>query len=1234
MLPSFAMQPDPGGTQDIFEAIEFLSLDSIKHWLGQGVDPNIIDPKSKKTPLQYMMEQGQNWRIIKLLLDRGAAADSILINKIFMQALSARDDEMIEILQKKGFALNFDQRDNKGETLLITAITAGNDQNVTFLIEHGANPYLEDKHGDNAFRYATLNPELMEILNRTKHNPRNIFQAIISDRIDWVTQWLIKNPDINATDGPYGDSPLIYAIRYYQKNLIPLLLSQKNIDVNVVNNDDDCALSLALVQRDLDLIQLLVKAGANIEQLDKKGRTALMQSTVLGGDLKIVTWLLDQKANIEATNNDGQTPLMVTGGATITELLLSRGANINATDKNGHSALQIAADRNNLNKIKVLLDRGAAIDDALARTIFNQAVQANNHTLLASLLERTIPTDFDVPNEQGETALIENIIKNRPNIVTVLMQYGANPYAKNKYGYDAFLYAKNNPRMIAILRQQEHENPELLTTVASSDVLTPTEAHYRKKEIGDAIESKYGERSKYGTQGYPLLQNHIVQQCMANERLAYQQNKYVFYRSEPGKYRIYEFFLDELHTLMRPFIKTNKSFIFARFFKDAASEQTINEYIDTKPWQAHKLGASKNVLLSVNIPLFGNVNNIGSCSWYYFLNNEEATGGVELPLLFERIFDLYDFNKKYIDQLLSLQTGLLEKEASLQQIIIPKSIVNDVAMFATHGYCFPWPTEVDPSCWDPQAVSAEAAGIGKVGKETFGRHTCIASIIDKYRNGEIEIDDNMQARILMNAVYGLNPNSGIEFHLYTRVSEEVINDLKKKVKKIADELFGEWLAKQIDTNDRSMHMESEEFHDALRYYGKDDPERQKTFFEAFKAAKTRKAQQAGKDIQAQGDLTIQEKGEAIAQQAARVAQERAQSGIRRMPSVEKENKKRALTRKGEEAETKEDAYVQEHLPASIWQAYATEGVLDRATIAPSFIKDCARDAVQNQRIPEKTPGIVRIAIYNVHFWTDPLKQKNYPSILETIKTINADILLLQEVRLFNPEKIENDFKALGYTHQTFMSMKLWGNDPFGNMIVSKHPYIGEPVKKIYDSDKEQSEKRNFINRLIQLPHNKTISLYNTHLDVRDATGLMRTLEAQELVETAAHDINQNVLLAGDWNAVRQRDYQYHVSGKLVWDLQTTNFIQWQKASGVQNIMQHIPTEPLDLIEKHRFKDCFTQAGGTGPYYTVWTGTVVDFIFCAQTWNLPIVGCYIYYSAASDHLPVIMDVNIVKDQDKE
>ncbi|MCX5921745.1 MAG: endonuclease/exonuclease/phosphatase family protein [Candidatus Dependentiae bacterium] len=312
-------------------------------------------------------------------------------------------------------------------------------------------------------------------------------------------------------------------------------------------------------------------------------------------------------------------------------------------------------------------------------------------------------------------------------------------------------------------------------------------------------------------------------------------------------------------------------------------------------------------------------------------------------------------------------------------------------------------------------------------------------------------------------------------------------------------------------------------------------------------------------------------------------------------------------------------------PASMWQKLAQGQSMSRYELIESFINDCRMYANENKAIPrhETNNKTVRVATYNVHAWKDSHNNKNFDGMMRVIQDINADILVLQEVSVFNQSIMQKAFENLGYicNESLFAQAANHYGCPFGNMIVSKYPLVQEPVKKTFEADKKLiGERRCYVKTEIDLPHQKKVTIYGTHLDVYDETEKLRTKEIQELVDTIAQQSGP-CIIAADCNAVRACDYQYTVgNNKCVWDLLND--------MNKKRLRIDTPVQALKALESNYFKDCFTKNNQQGPKCTVWSGTVVDFMWLNKQWNLPIAGCYTYYSAASDHMPVIMDFNIV------
>jgi len=334
----------------------------------------------------------------------------------------------------------------------------------------------------------------------------------------------------------------------------------------------------------------------------------------------------------------------------------------------------------------------------------------------------------------------------------------------------------------------------------------------------------------------------------------------------------------------------------------------------------------------------------------------------------------------------------------------------------------------------------------------------------------------------------------------------------------------------------------------------------------------------------------------------------------------------------------EKEHAKQTMPPASMRRLANAGVgLSKPELIKQFFFDCQTLADQeNQAIPEHTPnnGTVRIATYNVHFWQpagrvwkdaerggkDANNRRNFDKIMATIKSVNADILVLQEVRLFDTSLISQELKKLGYTFTKFANTLHPTNKQFGNMIVSKYPIVESRIKT-YDAEPKKRERRNYIKVKIALPGQQHISIYGTHLDVHDQSGKLRAQEVQELIETTQR-ANEPCMILGDFNSIRESDYQYTVKGKKVWDLLTR--------AHRKRVHKGTPATALKRFEQNNFTDCFAKINQAAPKFTVWTGTSVDFIWFNQQWKLPIAGSYVHYSKASDHLPIITDVKISKE----
>lgn len=324
-------------------------------------------------------------------------------------------------------------------------------------------------------------------------------------------------------------------------------------------------------------------------------------------------------------------------------------------------------------------------------------------------------------------------------------------------------------------------------------------------------------------------------------------------------------------------------------------------------------------------------------------------------------------------------------------------------------------------------------------------------------------------------------------------------------------------------------------------------------------------------------------------------------------------------------------------------------------------------ATENPKIPAKTSDVCRIATYNVHFWANPYESwnsakniKDFNKMIRVIKTVDPDILVLQEVGggIHSwKDEFHKTFKEMGFIQSACCSTSEHGVDTPGtiyNCIVSKYHFTKPAISKQFSinpnaPNNQNPERRCFLGATIQLPNNKIISIYGTHLEVRpiivlDAQGNTQTLspeaarkaQLQELITYInENDKDNNVIIGADFNEFRMHDLkQFTIANKTLWDIlqeDWPNIVRAMELGLSPNLIPALNKQPsslaLDYLAEQGYQDSFTRSNVQPPQFTTWTGTRIDFLFLRSSWNLPLKGSYVFYDWASDHIPVIMDFSI-------
>jgi uncharacterized protein len=134
------------------------------------------------------------------------------------------------------------------------------------------------------------------------------------------------------------------------------------VDVNAQNKYEETAFMWACKTGHLEIVKVLVEAGADVNAQDNRGETALMRASKKGC-LKVVKFLVEAGADVNAQDKYGETALMrasYMGHLDVVKVLVEAGADVNAQDNRGFTALMEAT--RDLDAVKFLIKAGADVN--------------------------------------------------------------------------------------------------------------------------------------------------------------------------------------------------------------------------------------------------------------------------------------------------------------------------------------------------------------------------------------------------------------------------------------------------------------------------------------------------------------------------------------------------------------------------------------------------------------------------------------------------------------------------------------------------------------------------------------------------------------------------------------------------------------------------------------------------------------------------------------------------------
>lgn len=217
-----------------------------------------------------------------------------------------------------------------------------------------------------------------------------------------------------------GDTLLHLAIIHeaYEHALQMIKLSHNHPFLNVQNHQRQTALHLAVITEQPQLVERLLKAGADPLLADDSGNTALHIACKRGSltCFGVITQNCRQLPSIVSfPNYSGHNCLhlaSINGYISLVESLVQLGANINAQEQcSGRTALHLAVDLQNPTLVCRLLDLGADVNSLNygGFTAYHLTYGRQNEEIRCQLYERTAQELRELPESESDESDMEDL---------------------------------------------------------------------------------------------------------------------------------------------------------------------------------------------------------------------------------------------------------------------------------------------------------------------------------------------------------------------------------------------------------------------------------------------------------------------------------------------------------------------------------------------------------------------------------------------------------------------------------------------------------------------------------------------------------------------------------------------------------------------------------------------------------------------------------------------------------
>lgn len=310
---------------------------------------------------------------------------------------------------------------------------------------------------------------------------------------------LINQPgvDVNVR-GLNGKTPLHCAIEFDELSMVDLLLTKKNINPFIEDNDGKTSLDYAKEGKKAEILQALINNKYGSEQ------DSLLHLAAMIGEVNAVRYLIGKGIDVNVRNTLHHTPLHLAAGIgheNIVKILVKEGnAEIDVFDARNQTPMHYAVNNKKLEIVKLLLKLGADVNSArmgqnsMKLSPVHIAVSNTNYDerdLCLDILKSLIKE----PNAQVNLQDYENktplhYAERLKTIEVLLTREDIDPLVKDDSGKTPFDYAKPEIKKALMSNKYGSEKNSLLHLAAQRGEIEIVDAILKEEINIDIVNNK------------------------------------------------------------------------------------------------------------------------------------------------------------------------------------------------------------------------------------------------------------------------------------------------------------------------------------------------------------------------------------------------------------------------------------------------------------------------------------------------------------------------------------------------------------------------------------------------------------------------------------------------------------------------------------------------------------------------------------------------------------------------